>query len=241
MRIPKRIVFFATLLLLCGAPMLSYAQMEKVASGDYEMSTYLDQDAPPWTRIGDGAAILLDDGSLLINDNRSDDQVSFQTLLGQIEAENRLVLSARLKALSNFDGKGSVLEFSRPHLQVALHFFADRMELVEMNPAGKWCWLATVPADFFNEYHEVKLVKGSNREPGGEMIGVWLDGTQRVLVEPKGGSRLEVGRVIMGATSRPSMGASIWDWVRYDLDGLSKGLPSSPKTFGGLKAGFTSR
>ncbi|HKI84113.1 MAG TPA: hypothetical protein VKA63_07245 [Candidatus Krumholzibacteria bacterium] len=239
MRFPARIAALLTLLLVV-CPVLCFAQMEKVASGDYEMSVYPDQAANPWTRIGDGAAILLDDGSLLINDNRSDDQVSFQTLLGQITASSRLVLSARLKALSNFDGKGSVLEFSRPHLQVALHFFADRMELVEMNPAGKWSWLATVNVNFFDEFHEVKLVKNSSQEPDGELVGVWLDGTQVVLVQPKGGSRLEVGRVIMGATSRPSMGASIWDWVHYDLDGLSKGLPADTTSFGSLKAGFTS-
>jgi len=238
-RFPARIAALLTLLLVV-CPVLCFAQMEKVASGDYEMSVYPDQAANPWTRIGDGAAILLDDGSLLINDNRSDDQVSFQTLLGQITASSRLVLSARLKALSNFDGKGSVLEFSRPHLQVALHFFADRMELVEMNPAGKWSWLATVNVNFFDEFHEVKLVKNSSQEPDGELVGVWLDGTQVVLVQPKGGSRLEVGRVIMGATSRPSMGASIWDWVHYDLDGLSKGLPADTTSFGSLKAGFTS-
>jgi hypothetical protein len=239
-RFPARIAVLTTLL-LAVCPVFCLAQMEKVASGDYEMSIYPDQATNPWTRIGDGAAILLDDGSLLINDNRADDQVSFQTLLGQVTASTRLVLSARLKALSNFDGRGSVLEFSRPHLQVALHFFADRMELVEMNPAGKWSWLATVNANFFDEFHEVKLVKNSSEEPDGELVGVWLDGTQVVLVKPKGGSRLEVGRVIMGATSRPSMGASIWDWVHYDLDGLSKGVPVDSSTFGSLKAGFTSR
>lgn len=247
MRLPPRPLFSpgwglfliaAFVVVVCVVP--AHAQMEKVAEGDYEMSTFPEDDSSPWTRLGYGTAMLLpDEGSLFINDNRVDDRIGYQTLLGAIQAENRVVLKARLKVLSNFDGRGTVMEISRPGLQVALHLYPNRVELVERTATGTWRWLASASADFFQDYHEVTLEKDSSGMPGGEMVRLWLDGTLIAERRPQADSLLEVGRIVIGAMSRPSMGASIWDWVSYDVDGLEKGLPSSGKTIGALKAAFS--
>ena len=55
MRFPTRpaliILACAALLSLCF-PARSSAEMYQLATGVYEMNTLLDQDAPPWTRLG---------------------------------------------------------------------------------------------------------------------------------------------------------------------------------------------
>jgi len=220
----------------------AHADMQKLAQGDYQMSALPDEETPPWTRLGHGMAMLLpDEGSLFLNDNRVDDRIGYQALLGQIEAENRVRLSARLKVLSNFDGRGTVMEIARPGLQVALHLYPTRVELVERGADGRWRWLAAVSCDLFGSYHEVTLEKDSSEAIEGEMIRLWVDGVLIAERHPHADSSLEVGRLLIGSMSRPSMGASIWDWVRFDLDGLVKALPSSSISLGTLKAKFSSR
>ncbi len=222
-------------------PQVACAQMEKLAEGDYDMSVLLDQGSPSWTRLGHGTAMLLpDEGSLFLNDNRSDDRIGYQTLLGAIEAQNRVRLSARVRVLTNFDGRGTVMEISRPGLQVALHLYADRVDLVERGADGQWRWMASASANFFDEYHEVVLEKDSDQAPQGEMVRLWLDGTLIAERRPRADSLLEVGRIIVGAMSRPSFGASVWNWLRYDLDGIGKSLPQSGMSVGAWKAGFSS-
>jgi len=177
-------------------PQVACAQMEKLAEGDYDMSVLLDQGSPSWTRLGHGTAMLLpDEGSLFLNDNRSDDR---------------------------------------------MHLYADRVDLVERGADGQWRWMASASANFFDEYHEVVLEKDSDQAPQGEMVRLWLDGTLIAERRPRADSLLEVGRIIVGAMSRPSFGASVWNWLRYDLDGIGKSLPQSGMSVGAWKAGFSS-
>ena len=239
MRLPTPMAFIIAICLVL--PCLSgvqAAELQTELSAVYEMSVLLEEDLPPWEKIGGGATILLPDGSLLINDNRGDDKIGYQTLLGRISEQNRVIISARLKALSNFDGRGAVMEISRPGLQVGLRFFPDRLILVERDEDGEWRWLASSSVDLFNDFHEVALEKGSSAGPDGERIKVWLDGVLVADVKPCAASLVPVGRVVIGALSRPSLGASIWDWMRYDLDGLVSALPSEEGSFGSLKATF---
>ena len=243
MRFPTRMVLFlmiASTLLPAGSA-ANAADLRTELSAVYEMSVLLEEDLPPWEKLGGGATILLPDGSLLINDNRGDDKIGYQTLVGRIQSENRVIISARLKALSNFDGRGAVMEISRPGLQVALRFFPDHLELVERKDSGDWRWLASRSVDLFHEFHEVSLEKSSSAEDGGERIRVWLDGSLMADVKPQGDSTLPIGRVLIGALSRPSLGASIWDWMRYDLDGLVSSLPADESSVGELKASFSAR
>lgn len=242
MRFPTRMAFILVpcLTLLLSAMGTHAVELQTELSAEYEMSVLLEEDLPPWDKIGGGATILLPDGSLLINDNRGDDKIGYETLLGRIHAQNRVIVSARLKALSNFDGRGAVMEISRPGLQVGLRFFPDHMTLVERTESGDWRWLASVSVDLFHEFHEVALEKTSSAGDDGERARVYLDGVLVADVLPRGDSLLPVGRVIIGALSRPSLGASIWDWMRYDLDGVAKALPSEETSFGSLKANFGS-
>lgn len=243
MRFPDRMVLMPLLvgLLLVGAVPASATDFRTEISGVYEMTVLLEEELPPWEKLGTGAALLLPEGSLLLNDNRGDDKIGYQTLVGRIQAENRVVLTASLKALSNFDGRGAVMEISRPGLQVSLRFFPDRLELVERQENGDWRWMASRSVDLFSEFHEISLEKSSSAQEGGERIRVWLDGSLVADLKPQCSSRIPVGRVVIGAMSRPSLGASIWDWMRYELDGLVSSLPTEESSIGQLKAAFQAR
>jgi hypothetical protein len=92
--------------------------------------------------------------------------------------------------------------------------------------------------DLFNDFHEVSLEKDSSAGDQGERIRVWLDGVLVADVKPIADSTVPVGRVVIGALSRPSLGASIWDWMSYDLDGLVGALPAEEGSFGAFKASF---
>lgn len=224
----------ALLLLLLAVPTAASESVLHQVHDDLDTGL----DAGMWSQLGTGHALALQDGSLLINDNDAGDRIAFQALLGDIEAQHRVELSARVYVVSNLGGRGAVLEVARPGLEVVLRMFPDHVELVEREAGGRFSWLASAPLDL-SEYRDLLLVKRAKDDPRGEGYEVHADGQLVLDVLPRELGSLGVGRIILGATGYGDMGASVWDWVDLRVTrSPSGGVAVESSSFGALKSRF---
>lgn len=233
--LPLRPLLAALTLLLFSAPVAGAGE-----SVLHQVHEDLDSglDAGQWSQLGSGHALDLQDGSLLINDNAASDRIAFQTLLGEIEADHRVELSARVYVVSNLGGRGAVLEVARPGLEVVLRMFPDHVELVEREAGGRFGWLASAPVDL-SEFRDLLLVKRSSKDPRGEGYEVHVDGQLLLEAMPRQSGALGVGRIILGATGYGDMGASVWDWVDLRVTRpQGSGVAVESSSFGALKSRF---
>lgn len=243
---PRRCSTFSRFLLGCvlaaGATCATVgpvrADADVVADRYFDMSVLPDNvPASPWERVGSAPAFLLPDQSLIINDNSVAENIAFQTLLGQIEADHSVALTARVKVLSNLDGHAVTMEIARPGLEAVLRLFPDRADLVERERDGSYRWLATFPVDL-EEYHTITLRKESRVEDAAETVSVLVDDQVVMQTKPRCAGGLGIGRLLIGSLTYGGVGASLWDWVSYRLVAVSGELPAASISVGALKTGY---
>jgi hypothetical protein len=181
-----------------------------------------EQSGSPWTRIGTAPAMVIEGNRLFLNDNTSAARIAYQTLLGEIEAPDRVVISTRVQVLSNFDGDGALMEISRPGLEIVLRLRPDRVDLMERVGRREMRWLASAVVDLSAE-RDLSFTKSAVDEEGAEWATVGVDGVEILRERPRGGGELGVGRVLIGSLSYPSFGASIWNWIDLELSRVDTG------------------
>ncbi len=202
----------------------------------HDMGAPLDAETAPWERVGAGHTLVMNDESLLINDNSRSDNIAFQTLLGEIKAEHRVTLQARVKVLSNLQGQGATMEIARPGVEVIVRLYPDRVELVERR-GREFRWLAGAPLDL-SEYRELEFVKTASDGNAPEPFSLFVDGERVLQATPQGGGELGVGRLLVGSLSMLDIGASQWDWLSYRVESGPAGVTVIRDSFGAIKARF---
>jgi hypothetical protein len=181
-----------------------------------------EQSGSPWTRIGSAPALVIDGDRLFLNDNSSAARIAYQTMLGEIEALDRVELSTKVQVLSNYDGDGALIEISRPGLEVVLRLRRDRVDLMERVGSREMRWLASAAVDLSVE-RELNFTKSAVDEEGAEWATVEVDGVEILRERPRGGGELGVGRVLIGSLSYSGFGASIWNWIDLKLSRVDTG------------------
>lgn len=214
------------------------ADVAVIADERFDM-TELPDDAvsSPWTRLGGAPAFLSADGTLVINDNSTSDKIAFQALLGEVEADHRVVLSGRVKVLANEQGDAVTLEVARPGLEAVVRLFADRIELAERRAEGQMRWHGSAPVDLTG-FHEISLEKASRAADAHETLSVSVDGQVVLTARPRAEGQLGVGRLVVGSLSYVATGASQWDWWAYRVERDTGQLAAEVTTMGALKSRY---
>jgi len=223
------------LLVTLATPAVSGTTLYKEAR--FDMGVMPDQAASSWSQVGSGASFLLPDNTLVVNDNSTSDRIGYQTLLGDVAAEHRVSLSARVKVLSSLGGDAVTLEIARPGLELVLQLHPASLVLLERRGTGNYRFLGSVPVDL-SEFREIGMRKDSITEQTDERVVVTVDGTPVLEAAPRGDGRLGVGRLLIGSTSYADLGASFWDWVSYRLETVDAGVATTTTSFGRLKSRF---
>lgn len=199
-----------------------------------------DQISSDWSKMGEGAALVLTGPELLLNDNSQGALIAYQGLLGQIEAEHSVVVRAELKVYSNFGGRGAVLEVSRPGVEVILRLFPDQIVLMERAGRNGPRWLGSASVDL-SSFAEVEISKASINEDEDETIRVSVNGVKVIEAAPFGGGELGVGRVAFGSLGYADIGASVWRWMDLEVNYVDSGghlIPTNSASFGQLKSQY---
>lgn len=228
----------ATLLLFALWSTAGLAGAGTVQESLTEFAQLPDTGGAEWTRVGTAPALILDGNRLLLNDNTPTDRVAYQTLLGQIQASDRVTVRAQVSVLSNVGGDGALLELSRPGLELVLRLRMGRVDLMERSDTRDMAWLGTVPVDL-SVAHEVSLCKEARPAGGGmEEASVEIDGVELLRVRPRGGGNLGVGRVLIGSLSYPGYGASVWSWLDTVVEhpDVAGRVPTESTSMGALKS-----
>jgi hypothetical protein len=228
--------FAIGILLVCTAAGVR-AEPPIAEAHHYDMTVLPELDLEPWQRIGGAPVQLLPDQTLLLNDNSRDDRIGYQTLLGVPLAQHRITLAARVRVLSNLEGRAAVMEVSRPRLQAVLRLYPDHLELTERTGTDQWRWLASASLDL-TTFREIELRKESSLLDPAETVRVWVDGVLELEARPSADGDLDAGRLVIGSVALPAVGASVWDWVGYRLAEPVAGVPTGVESFGSLKAHY---
>jgi hypothetical protein len=221
----------------CAVALPASAAELTFAEQRYDMGILPENDLAPWTKLGTAPVILLADQTLLLNDNTSDDRIAYETMLGIPQPEHRITLTARVRVISNLEGRAAVMEVARPHLQAVLRLYPEHVELVERTGTNEWRWMGTVDVDL-SGFREIELTKASSVEDPAETISVAIDGAPVLRARPMALGDLDAGRLVIGSVALPALGASIWDWVDYRLTSVSKQVPVETVSFGAMKSRF---
>ena len=205
----KRVLrpFVALVLLLVGAG-VSSAQ-DVVSRTEFEQ--YPEDAGSLWSRVGSGHALLLD-GEMVLNDNSQGSCIAYQALVGQIQADHRVVLEARVRVLSNIGGMAAMVEISRPGAELVVQLHSEQIVVMERAADRELRWLASTPVDLGAPF-DLRLTKAAVTEDPAETLTVEVDGQAVLSCRARGLGELGTGRVVFGSLGYPDMGASGWFWV----------------------------
>lgn len=208
----------------------------------HEISTPFDRlpDADGlWSRIGSSGVLVTEQGELLVNDNSSGDCIAFQSLLGEIEAGHRVTVSARMRVLTHFGGDTSLIEISRPGLELLVRFTRDRIEVLERRAGREPYWLGGAAVDLTLD-RELRVTKLAVTEDPLESVVVEIGDVELLRVAGRGDGELGVGRIVFGSLDYPSIGASVWTRFDVSVEPIAPqgGVRAEQQNVGVLKASY---
>lgn len=241
-RLARAVTRAAVVPLVAGWALASSVPATAQSLAQHEFSTPFDRlpDADGlWSRIGTSGVLVTDQGELLVNDNSSGDCIAFQSLLGEIEAGHRVMVSARMRVLTNFGGETSLIEISRPGLELLVRFTPDRVEVLERRGGREPYWLAGAAVDL-TEDRKLRVTKLAVTEDPLESLVIEIQDVEVLRVAGRGNGQLGVGRIVFGSLDYPSYGASVW--TRFDVSVVPIEPQGSVRTehqnLGALKASY---
>lgn len=234
----------AVVSLVAGCAFAAPASAQTLAQ--HEFSTPFDRlpDAEGlWSRIGSSGVLVTADGELLVNDNSPGDCIAFQSLLGEIEAAHRVTATVRMRVLTHFGGDTSLIEISRPGLEMLVRFTRDRVEILERRDGREPYWLGGAAVDLLDD-RELRVTKlAVTEDPLESVIVEVINGDSAVellRVAGRGNGQLGVGRILFGSVDYPSYGASVW--TRFDVSVVpiepQGGVRTEQQSVGALKASY---